>query len=202
MTPFNTSPTHLLNRSQHHPGARPQRRSPRLLLHSLSPHQRIGLVTPPTHLHNRGPIHRRPIHWGRPPPRQSLRLSLQFLPPHRRDEFQSRREWFQLTTLEPLDYIPAPQRRHWEDNYRYHHLISQRIIEQNRRFAEDNARALLAHLNAYDDASHAPINSDYDSDATIPFAGTSNANNVVNVNNEVDDQSEGNDNGHRKKHVW
>ncbi len=50
--------------------------------------------------------------------------------------------------------------------------------------AEDNAQAALEHLYVHDNPSDGSINSDshsdFDSDATVPFEGTSNANNVIN----------------------
>ena len=73
--------------------------------------------------HNRGRGHRR-----RPPQHQSLRLLLQSLAPHRRDDFQSRREWFQLTTLSTLDSIPVVRRLHIDDFYYHRRLILLRII--------------------------------------------------------------------------
>jgi len=194
--PFITSPPHLLNRRYRHPGAPPQRRSPRLILHSLSPHQRSNdfrrLLTPPTHPHNRGDRD-----GVCPSQRQSLRLSLQSLPPHRRDEFQRRREWFQFTTLESLQSIPAPQRRHWEDNYWHHCRIALLIGQENRRLGELNAQALPEHLNVHDDPSDGSINSDshsnFDSDATVPFVGTSNANNVIDNANSSGDSTQDDD---------
>ena len=129
--PLNTPPAHLHNHSNCHCSRPPQ-------------HQSL-LNTPPTHLHHRNHHHR-----GRPPPpsrppstiaaarrpphRQSLRLILHSLPPHRCNEFQRRRVWFQLTTLEPLDSISAPRRQHWEDNHSYYWGILQRIIAENRNF--------------------------------------------------------------------
>ncbi len=111
----------------------------------------MPLNTPPTHLGHR--------HRGRPPHRRSLRLILHSLPPHRCDEFQRCRGWFQLTTLEPLDSIPAPQRRHWEDNHWYYWgLLQQWILADNTNYPY-----------AYDDTSDAPINADTDARNNAPI---------------------------------
>ena len=102
---------------QRHCGRSPQRQSPRLLFHSLLPHQRNNYqrerVTPPTHLQDSGGQNR-----GRTLQCRSLRICLLSLLPHQGQEFYRRQDWFQLTTLELVDSIPAPPHRHWEYNRR------------------------------------------------------------------------------------
>ena len=86
-----------------------------------------------------------------PPPRQSLRLFLRTLPPHRRHDFQSRRAWFDLTTLSPLDSISAPQRRHWEDDLDHHRLIALRIAAKHAAAAGGPNAQYYYYYYYYDD---------------------------------------------------
>ncbi len=62
---------------------------------------------------------------------------------------------------------------------------------------ELNAQALPEHLNVHDDPSDGSINSYshsiFDSDATVPFVGTSNANNVIDNANSSGDSTQDDD---------
>jgi hypothetical protein len=96
------------------------------------------------------------------------------------------RVWFQLTTLEPLDSIPAPRRRHWEDNCWYYWGILQLVTAEQRIIAENRN-----YPYAYDDTSDAPINAD--TNARNSPARRSNANNVVDYHDDLDDNKAGAD---------
>ena len=131
-------------------------------------------------------------HCRRPPQRRSLRLFLQSLPPHRRDDFQSRRVWFDLTTLSTLDSIPVVRRPHYDDFYYHRRLILLRIIADHDAATnsaaggpnannDDNNDDNANRPNANDDDNK---DNDHDDDDN---ANRPNANDDDNKDNDHDD---------------